>query len=79
MIRRVVDFALENPRDYRVIFMGAAEDFATVAPALRARKDQAPTFQFLVDRVRECMQARVLHEADAEETATLIWTDRRAY
>jgi AcrR family transcriptional regulator len=65
-------FGLENPRDYRVIFMGAVED-----PLLLPKKkgDQHdPTFQFLVDRVRECMQDGVLREGDADEAATIIWS-----
>lgn len=65
-------FALEHPRDYRVIFMGAAEDFAALAPP-RSRLEEAPTFQFLVDRVRECMQAGVVGKRDAAATAAVVW------
>lgn len=65
-------FALENPRDYRVIFMGAAEDFATVAKTGKPL-EREPTFQFLVDRVMECMRARVLRKGDPNEVATTIW------
>jgi AcrR family transcriptional regulator len=65
-------FAMENPRDYRVLFMGAAQDGA--GPAARSEpKTPEPTFQFLVDRVRECMHARVLREGDAEQVAAVIW------
>lgn len=64
-------FAVENPRDYRFIFMGAAEDFATLAPA--DTSESASTFTFLVDRVRECMQAGVLQEDDAARVAANIW------
>ncbi|HEY8040668.1 MAG TPA: TetR/AcrR family transcriptional regulator [Polyangiaceae bacterium] len=65
-------FGLENPRDYRVVFMGAAQDFQKVAPRSEGKTPE-PTFQFLVDRVRECMQAGVLREGDAEEVAAVIW------
>jgi AcrR family transcriptional regulator len=65
-------FGLENPRDYRVLFMGAAEDFAKPRAQSAPRKAD-PTFQFLVDRVRECMQARVLREGEAVEVAAVIW------
>jgi AcrR family transcriptional regulator len=41
--RQYLRFALEHPRDYRVIFMGAAEDFAALAPAGKAY-ESAPTF-----------------------------------
>ncbi len=68
-------FGLENPRDYRVIFMGDGQDRVAV-PEKRSKNSEqlAPTFRFLVDRVRECMQARVLQKGDAEEVATMIWT-----
>lgn len=64
-------FAVENPRDYRFIFMGAAEDYATLAPV--DATESASTFTFLVDRVRECMQAGVLEEDDATRVAANIW------
>ncbi len=64
-------FALEHPRDYRFIFMGAAEDFATLAPA--DSTESASTFHFLVDRVRECMDTRVMHRGDPIGVAAFIW------
>ncbi len=75
-------FALENPRDYRFIFMSTAEDIHRSAPSLPARagrKDLAamaedPTFRFLVDRVRECMAAGMLDEGLPEKIAVLIWS-----
>ena len=67
-------FGLEHPRDYRFIFMGAAEDAVPLAPPVANREEGEPTFRFLVDRVRECMQARVLRKADADEVALLIWS-----
>jgi AcrR family transcriptional regulator len=66
-------FALENPRDYRFMFMSAAEDVAAMQPVRRA-DDPDPTFQFLVDRVDECIQARVLKRGrTAPATARYIW------
>ncbi|HZS38436.1 MAG TPA: TetR/AcrR family transcriptional regulator [Polyangia bacterium] len=64
-------FGLEHPRDYRFIFMGAAEDAERLAPPAHQPE---PTFQFLVDRVRECMQARVLAKGKPDEVAALIWS-----
>jgi AcrR family transcriptional regulator len=72
--RQYLRFALEHPRDYRVIFMGGAEDFAALAPPGNAH-ESAPTFQFLVDRVRECMQAGVILAADPTATAALVWAN----
>ena len=71
-------FALENPLDYRFIFMSTAEQIqpfepstplSDCAPAL----PQATTFQFLVDRVRECMSAGVLAANDPYRSSVLIW------
>jgi AcrR family transcriptional regulator len=63
-------FAVENPRDYRVIFMGDAYNFAS-KDLWKGNPDA--TFQFLVDRVRECMQAGVLKKRDETEVAVIIW------
>jgi len=70
-------FALENPLDYRFIFMSQAE-------AVNAMPDddgghcveglpQDTTFRFLVDRVNECMQAGVLAPDEPERVAVVIW------
>lgn len=62
-------FGLERPRDYRVIFMSDAT-------ALAADADPATStsFQFLVDRVRECMAAGVFRAGDPELVAVSIWS-----
>jgi AcrR family transcriptional regulator len=64
-------FGLENPRDYRFIFMGAAEDFKALAPSPDGQADS--TFNFLVDRVSECVKAKILRKGDPDELATVIW------
>ena len=63
-------FALENPHDYRVIFMSSVEDLGLSETSPR---ESSPTFQFLVDRVHECVAAGVLVPGDAEEMAATIW------
>lgn len=65
-------FGLEHPHDYRFIFMSSPVDVRAIASGPRTPA-LAPTFQFLVDRVRECMQAHVLRRSDPEEIATQIW------
>jgi AcrR family transcriptional regulator len=62
-------FALERPRDYRVIFM------SEVASGRRPRPDDVPdpSFQFLVDRVRECMDSKVMKRGEPREVAVTIW------
>jgi AcrR family transcriptional regulator len=68
--RMYLAFALERPRDYRVIFMGGAEGFAK---PVAGGPEGSATFQFLVDRVRECMDTKVLARADETEVASMIW------
>jgi AcrR family transcriptional regulator len=65
-------FGLENPRDYRVMFMGAAEGHAAVGDLGKPGAPE-PTFQFLMDRVEECMKARVLAKGDTRRIAMVIW------
>jgi hypothetical protein len=65
-------FALENPLDYRVMFMGGAEGYADIEPKPASGAPE-PTFQFLVDRVEECMKAKVLGQGDSTELAAIIW------
>ncbi|MDP8999618.1 MAG: TetR/AcrR family transcriptional regulator [Myxococcota bacterium] len=64
-------FGLENPRDYRVLFMGAGQ--GTHVPAEPSKGKPHATFQFLIDRVHECMRAGILRKGNAEEVATVIW------
>jgi AcrR family transcriptional regulator len=58
-------FALENPEDYRAIFMTPS----------RGKKPGSPgeAFQLLMDRVRECMDAKVLKRGDVMEVSVSIW------
>jgi len=71
-------FGLENPRDYRFIFMSSAEQVhppneATTARLADPALPQNSTFQFLVDRIRECMDANVIAAGDTRQTAVLVW------
>ncbi len=63
-------FALENPLDYRFIFMTVADKVRYPA---EETVPQDTTFQFLVDRVRECTEVGVLAPGDPTITAVLIW------
>ena len=65
-------FALENEHDYRVIFMSLVEDLGLSEDSPTAVVS-SPTFQFLVDRVRECIDAGVLAPGDATEIAATVW------
>ena len=71
-------FGLENPLDYRFIFMSPAEQvqLPQKLPAIASDQPMLPqysTFQFLIDRVRECMDARVIGRGDPEKIAVLVW------
>lgn len=66
--RQYLRFALERPHDYRVIFMS---DMAT--SSLTSARDVDPSFQFLVDRVRDCIASKDFRRGDAEELAVTIW------
>jgi len=71
-------FGLENPRDYRFIFMSPAEQvqFPKAHASLASdapRLPQYSTFQFLVDRIRECMDAGLIARGDPALTAMLVW------
>lgn len=61
-------FALERPRDYRVIFMSEVPEGLGPSP-----ENLPATFQFLVDRVRECIEAKALRRSDPKELAVAIW------
>lgn len=67
-----IDFAMDHPRDYEVMFMRpdvpGARRFPTDFAAGRS-----PAFQVVVGRVHECMAAGVLREADPIRTALLLW------
>ena len=73
-------FGLENPLDYRFIFMSPAEQVCVpqdAQPGTDERDAQASpqysTFRFLVDRVSECMAAGVLRADQPEPVAVFIW------
>ncbi len=70
-IDQYLRFSVERPRDYRVIFMSEPVD----RRLFRSPDDSSPdpSFTFLVDRVRECQEAKVLRRGDPRELALSIW------
>jgi len=71
-------FGLENPLDYRFIFMSPAEQIQLPKEAVSLAADepllpQYSTFQFLLDRIRECMDAHVIARGDTQQIAVLVW------
>jgi AcrR family transcriptional regulator len=65
-------FALENPRDYAILFMQAVgpEDEGARGPEWW---QDAATFRFLVDRIREAGDCGLLLISDPEQTALTVW------
>lgn len=76
-------FALDHSAYYRVMFMSPVEDLGYHELPEHHQRKVSPTFQFLVDRVRECMDAEVIEasvEASAEASeadtlAAMIWSN----
>lgn len=67
-------FALEQTPYYRVIFMSQTDALGYTEMPETVRRKASPTFQFLVDRVRECIDAGVLLDTDPTELAATIWS-----
>jgi AcrR family transcriptional regulator len=66
-----LEFALEHPQDYRVMFLipSAPRRSRAATPAWR----DVATFRFLVDRIRESAAAGLLSTDDPEKTALSVW------
>jgi AcrR family transcriptional regulator len=68
-----LDFALEQREIYRTIFMSPVPKPKDGASFDRKRFDPASTFQFLVDRIRECIDSGDLRKDDPEQVAVSVW------
>lgn len=67
-----VDFAIDHPHYYRVMFMSPHPDYAHLQD--RSSEAFSPTFQMLVDRIFECQRAGVLsQEYEAHKIAASTW------
>jgi len=72
-VRAYHDFALDNPNDYGLLFMSSAKHWGlSHVPEDKGAQFRA-TFQLLVDRIEECMDACVMQRRDPEQTALLVW------
>lgn len=70
--RAYVRFALEHPRDYEAMFLDETVPVKRFSESLT--RGESPTFQFLVDQVKECMHVGHLSQGDPVETSLLIWS-----
>jgi len=71
LLDRFLDFALDHPRRFGVMFLLPVrrlnrfpEDF---------RKEKSATFKLMADEVAECMRSRVFSRVDVLETTLSIW------
>jgi AcrR family transcriptional regulator len=70
--RYYLAFAMEHSQHYSVIFMTRETTIPKGSPS-GVYPENAATFQFLVDRVRECMEVKVLRSDDPVALAASIW------
>lgn len=69
--RQYLAFAVDHPQLYSVLFMEHVPD--AVASTEPGSWLDAATFRFLVDRIRECVDAGTLATDDPEELALTVW------
>ena len=69
-----IDFALEHPRDYQLMFLTNCVELGF--SAIRKETDQRSqaAFEFLVERVQDCLQAGVFAKGDARAIAVHSWS-----
>lgn len=65
-------FALEHPSFYELLFLRPAQGHVRQYPH-GFRDRPAAAFQFLTDRVAECMRAGLLRDDDPVEVALTLW------
>ncbi|HEY8211569.1 MAG TPA: TetR/AcrR family transcriptional regulator [Myxococcaceae bacterium] len=68
-----LDFALEQREIYRTLFMSPVPRGKDGVPFTGKRFDSASTFQFLVDRIRECIDSGDLRKDEPEAVAVSVW------
>jgi AcrR family transcriptional regulator len=68
-----IEFALDHPRDYELMFLTNCQDLGLKQLRTEVDERAQPTFEILVDRVRECMDAGVFVERDVRQTALFTW------
>lgn len=66
-------FALEHGTYYRTMFMTSVEQLGWTEMPQQNQERSHSTFLFLVDRVRECQEARVLRAGQPEGLALQLW------
>lgn len=71
--RRYFDFALQNPADYRLIFMTDCKQLGMTHLDEVSQREISGTFQLLQDRINECQQVGVFVKGDPRALAASVW------
>ncbi len=69
-----LQFGLEQSSYYRIIFMTQTADLGFEKLPKENVQRVSPTFQFLVDRVRDCISAGCFYKDDPEGVSATIWS-----
>lgn len=71
--RAYVDFALDHSRDYQLMFLTNCAELGFKRIRREVDQRSEPTFELLVDRVRECMESGVFQKRDERGVALHAW------
>ena len=66
-------FALENPRAYRLMFLTDCRELGFVRISQEIDERARGTFLFLVDRIRECIDAGIFAPGEPPSVALWVW------
>ncbi len=69
-----VDFALDHPRDYELMFLTNCAELGFKRIRKEVNQRSQPTFEVLVDRVKECMEAGVFAKRDVRQASLYAWS-----
>lgn len=70
-----MNFALDNVEYYSIIFMSTARDYGLQITAEGSAQKLAPSFMFLVERVKECIATKILPNNDPLALAAGLWAN----
>ncbi len=69
-----VDFALDHPRDYALMFLTNCKDLGYERISEELAQRSRGTFEFVVDRAKECLDAHVFAPRDPREIGLHVWS-----
>jgi AcrR family transcriptional regulator len=72
-VERYLRFGLEQSRYYEVIFISPASELGLERMPQQNRERLGSSFQFLLDRVKECMEVGMLAQGEPADVAVSIW------